>query len=64
VIALNTAYVPPLPLIVAGAVMIVALYFVFAPVMHTWPFNRRGPGRLASGREPETGPDRPHAPDP
>ena len=39
-VTLITAYVPPAPIIVSGAVMVVSLYFVFAVAMRTWPFRK------------------------
>jgi hypothetical protein len=56
VIALITSYVPPTPLIVAGIVLIVSLYFVFAPIMRTWPFR--------SARDSGEPPQQPEPPEP
>jgi hypothetical protein len=38
-------------IVVATVVMIVALYFVFAPLLHTWPFRNSGRFESAARRK-------------
>lgn len=51
VIALVNSYIAPAPIIAAGVVLLLSLYFVFAPVMHTWPF--RGHENVQPVHEPD-----------
>lgn len=52
-VARTTSDTPVVAIIAASVVMLVALYFVFAPVFHRWPFTR-----------PDTPPADPPPPEP